>query len=193
MIEQILYQMLGWSMIVFAIVFLWWAHGFSKETERMGEEVEERVKRCEKLTRNVPPSSKQEFNPGNWTATSAHPADPAREYGMLFHRGQGILVPPEVMQELGLKHGQSVDEETALRVASLNAGLALTRCGYSRAQEPQEMTKTGMTLLHEKMRSEQTYDFNNPAEVERFREQVRKLKEQFFIDANGKRIGEEPK
>lgn len=43
MIEQILYQILGVTMIAFTIVFLWWAHVFGKETKRMQEEVEERI------------------------------------------------------------------------------------------------------------------------------------------------------
>lgn len=44
-------------------------------------------------------------------------------------------------------------------------------------------------LLQEKMRSEQTYDFNDPAEVDRFREHIKKIIENnFFIDSNGNKI-----
>jgi len=52
----------------------------------------------------------------------------------------------------------------------------------------EEMTKTEIMILQEKIRSEQTYDFNDPAEWDRFRVHVKKTSQNFFIDANGNKI-----
>lgn len=48
-------------------------------------------------------------------------------------------------------------------------------------------------LLQEKMRLEQTYNFNDPAELDRFMENVKKIRDNFLIDANGNRIGNDTK
>lgn len=126
MIEKILYQMLGVTMIVSTIVFLWWAHLFGRETKRMMDEVLE--KRRAAKPGYTPTAS--EFNPGKWVVVD----DP----------------------------------------------------------KPREMTGADIIALQIRIQTEQTYDFSDPAECERFREHVKRTSKNFFIDANGNKIGKDP-
>jgi len=143
MIEQILYQMLGVTMIVFVLVFLWWAHLFGKETKRMMDEVLEK----RSVIGSEPTLTVSEFNPGGYvmakepektSPSSLVVHDGVTERGRMggfkvpssFVLYDGMMVPvlPEVMQELGLREYQMVCQETAMQIMNLNALIAIERC-----------------------------------------------------------------
>lgn len=204
MIEQILYQMLGVTMIVFVLVFLWWAHVFGKETKRMLEEAlrKRRVLDCHTLSAA---NTLKDFKPGGWIAAGDPRLTTTVRRSVVIYEEAMVPVLPEVMQELGLREYQQVDQRTAMQIINLNALTAMAQCSIAMAQcsialaeqnkttDTAEVTEADIRDWQAKAQAEQTYDFSDPAECERFREHVRRTSKNFFIDSNGNKIGKDPK
>lgn len=135
MIEQILgfaiiLGLLAWLIAVIYDDYKYqqWIRPQLKRIAKMHEAIDEERRNWEPKEPN--------FNPGQWISSSKH----AIKYGMVFHDGDGMLVLPEVMQELNLKQGQIVTFEVFMKILTLNANLNIAYCRAA-LDEQKESTK----------------------------------------------------